>query len=71
MNARSMTIHVNGEARGIPEGTTIAALLVELKLPARQVAVEVNLQLVPRGAHEAHRLADGDRLEIVALVGGG
>ena len=64
-------ITVNGEPRQTPTGTTIAALLAELGVEPRQVAVEVNLELVPRGRHAEHALAAGDRLEVVTLVGGG
>jgi sulfur carrier protein len=64
-------IIVNGEARQLAQPTTIAQLLSELNLPRRGVAVEVNLQLVPRADHEQHQLRDGDRLEVVTLVGGG
>jgi sulfur carrier protein len=64
-------ISVNGRPREIAEGATIAQLLDTLQLTTKFVAVEVNLQLVPRGQHAEHRLAEGDRLEIVTLVGGG
>ena len=47
------------------------ALLEQLGLTGKPVAVEVNLQLVPRQRHAEHVLADNDRLEIVTLVGGG
>ncbi len=66
-----MNILVNGKPREVPEGTTIAALLGELELASRHVAVEVNLELVPRARHAEHRLRDEDRLEVVTLVGGG
>ena len=66
-----MNITVNGQARQIAAGTTIGGLLEELDLRGKYVAVEVNLELVPRAIHEKHELADGDRLEIVTLVGGG
>ncbi len=66
-----MHISVNGESREVPEGTTLTELLAGLNLEARHVAVEVNLELVPRAEHARHRLADGDRLEVVTLVGGG
>lgn len=62
---------VNGEPRQAPAGATIAWLLAELGVEPRQVAVEVNLELVPRGRHAEHALAPGDRLEVVTLVGGG
>ncbi|MBN2216334.1 MAG: sulfur carrier protein ThiS [Pirellulales bacterium] len=66
-----MQITLNGQPRDVAPGTSIAALLEELQLAGRPVAVEVNLELIPRGQHAAHLLAEGDRLEIVTLVGGG
>ncbi|HEX3870947.1 MAG TPA: sulfur carrier protein ThiS [Pirellulales bacterium] len=62
---------VNGEARNVPEQTSVAALLEQLDLAKRPVAVELNLSLVPRAQHEQQLLAEGDRLEVVTLVGGG
>jgi thiamine biosynthesis protein ThiS len=64
-------ITVNGQTRRVEDGITVAALLEELGLADKYVAVEVNLSLVPRLRHGEHQLADGDRLEIVTLVGGG
>jgi sulfur carrier protein len=66
-----MNVLVNGTPRTLAESTTIRRLLDELKLPTRGIAVEVNQQIVPRGEHAERELADGDRLEIVSLVGGG
>ena len=66
-----MQITVNGQSRSVDEGTTVVNLLKELGLTGRHVAVEVNLELVPQRHHAEHRLTDGDRLEIVTLVGGG
>ncbi len=66
-----MNINVNGQQQAINGGATIAELLSELGLESRHVAVEVNLEIVPRGKHAEHRLAEGDRLEVVTLVGGG
>ena len=66
-----MEIFVNGQARKAPDGISIAELLAELQLSDKPVAVEVNLELVPKGRHSQQRLAAGDRLEIVTLVGGG
>lgn len=66
-----MQIVVNGSPREVPIGHSIAALLEELRLEPKQVAVEVNLELVPRGRHAEHQLSPGDRLEVVTLVGGG
>jgi thiamine biosynthesis protein ThiS len=64
-------IVVNGKPRELPQSLTVAELLERLEIPPRGVAVEVNMQLVPRAAHAERRLADGDELEIVTLVGGG
>ncbi len=66
-----MNITVNDQTRQIADGTTIAKLLEELDLRGKYVAVEVNLELIPRANHEKHKLAEADRLEIVTLVGGG
>jgi sulfur carrier protein len=64
-------ILVNGVPREVPPGTTVAALLVDLEMTAKHVAVEVNLELVPRARHAARPLCEADQLEIVTLVGGG
>ncbi|MEX2026038.1 MAG: sulfur carrier protein ThiS [Pirellulaceae bacterium] len=66
-----MNLLVNGQPRQAAERTTVGRLLEELGLPTRGIAVEVNQQIVPRQQHADHELADGDRLEIVSLVGGG
>jgi sulfur carrier protein len=66
-----VNLMINGQARQAAEGATVASLLAELGLAGKPVAVEVNLDLVPAARHAEHRLADGDRLEIVTLVGGG
>jgi thiamine biosynthesis protein ThiS len=49
----------------------VADLLVELKVSPQHVAVEINRQLVPRRLHGETRLAEGDEMEVVTLVGGG
>lgn len=67
----TVNIFLNGTPRDVSEGTTIAQLLRELDMPARHVAVEVNLKLVPRALHAEHQLRQSDRLEVVTLVGGG
>ncbi len=66
-----MQVILNGEPRDIPDASTIASLLESLELSPRQVAVEVNLELIPRGRHAEHVLQTDDRLEVVTLVGGG
>ena len=66
-----LTIILNGEPRRIAAGTSVAGLLSALDLPAAKVAVERNLEIVPRSTFGAVMLAEGDRLEIVHFVGGG
>jgi thiamine biosynthesis protein ThiS len=64
-------ILLNGDPRAIAPGTTLATLLIELGLDARQVAVERNLEIVPRAEYAQTQLVEGDRLEVVTFVGGG
>jgi thiazole synthase len=66
-----ISIVLNGEPRAVADGSTIAALLSDLDLPAAHVAVERNLEIVPRSTFPDVQLAEGDRLEIVHFVGGG
>jgi len=68
---QAVQIVVNGRPREVSAGATVAALLGELNLNARYLAVERNLEVVPRAQHAACVLNTGDRLEIVTLVGGG
>lgn len=64
-------VSINGEPRKLAAGTTVAGLLAELALTADTVAVERNLEIVPRSTFAAVALASGDTLEIVHFVGGG
>jgi len=65
-----MRIQVNGEPREVA-AATVLALVEELGLDVRKVAVERNLEIVPRSLHAATPIADGDRVEVVQFVGGG
>ena len=66
-----MNILLNGQPRTLTPGTTIASLLEAEGLGGRRVAVEVNGDIVPRGAHAGHVLAEGDRVDVVHALGGG
>ena len=66
-----MKIHVNGEEKALTATTTIAALLADMGLAQRRVAVEVNREIVPRSRHAEFELRDQDRVEIVNAIGGG
>lgn len=72
MNAtETIRITVNGEARDVPRGITVAKLLEQTGRTTAPVAVERNHEVVPRRTFHEAVLADGDRLELVAFVGGG
>lgn len=67
----TVNITLNGEPRDVASGTTVAQLIEQLGMQSKFVAVERNLELVPRATHADCVLAESDRLEIVTLVGGG
>ena len=67
----AMEILLNGESHVLPPGCTVSGLLSEAGFGERRVAVEVNGEIVPRGAHARRELHAGDRVEIVHALGGG
>lgn len=69
--SETVTIHVNGESREVPEGLNVTQLVAELGLAANRLAIERNLEIVPRGMWATTPVSGGDRFEIVHLVGGG
>jgi thiamine biosynthesis protein ThiS len=66
-----MMIQVNGETRDIPAGLTVTGLLARLGISAERVAIERNLEILPRPRWEDTTVAPDDRFEIVHFVGGG
>jgi len=66
-----MNILLNGEQKEIMNVRTVADLLDSLNIGRERVAVEINLDIVPRARHAEHVVNDGDRIEIVQFVGGG
>lgn len=66
-----MQIQLNGEKHELKGAPTLAALIASFNLDPRKVAVERNLEIVPKSEYAQTQLAEGDRLEIVAFVGGG
>ena len=66
-----MRVIVNGEDRAFDGVKTVAALVEALKLDGRKLAIERNLEIVPRSAYDKTALCDGDRIEIVHFIGGG
>ena len=66
-----ITVSINGAARQFPQVISIAALIEEMGLGGKRIALEKNGEIVPRSQFAERQLADGDRLEIVVAVGGG
>ena len=66
-----MRITINGEDRSFDRPMSVAEVLVDVGLDARKVAVERNLEIVPRSAYAATAVEEGDRLEVVHFIGGG
>jgi thiamine biosynthesis protein ThiS len=66
-----MKITINGELRDIPDGLTVAALVQHLEMTADRVAIERNLDILPRAKWQETEVQPDDRYEIVHLVGGG
>jgi thiazole synthase len=71
--SQSLTLNVivNGEPRNFSGALSIHGLLVALGLDPKKIAVERNLEIVPRSTYDAVRVKDGDRYEIVHFIGGG
>ncbi|MFN4319112.1 MAG: sulfur carrier protein ThiS [Aquificaceae bacterium] len=68
-----MKVWINGKEREVKEGTNLLSLLEELRVEVRPVgfAVAVNEEVVPKGNYKDYILKEGDRVEIVNIVGGG
>lgn len=66
-----MKITVNGEPRTVPEAMTVGELIDSLNLSGRRLAVEVNLDIIPRSQHQQYRLKQDDVVEVVHAIGGG
>ena len=66
-----MRLRINGQDRTLPDGLTVAALIEQLGIRRRRVAVEVNREIIPRTEQVRAYLAEGDEVEIVHAIGGG
>lgn len=67
----TIEIFINGEARTVASGFSVADLVASLELSAGRLAIELNLSILPRAAWAETRLQANDKLEIVHFVGGG
>ncbi len=65
-----MKIHLNGEERDV-QSATLAELVSELGLERRMIAIERNLEVVSKSQYGSTRLEEGDRIELVHMIGGG
>jgi thiamine biosynthesis protein ThiS len=66
-----MTVTINGQRREIQEGMNVTELLSHLGMPSERVAIERNLQILPRSRWQETAIAPNDSFEIVHFVGGG
>ena len=66
-----ITVSINGATRQCPASISVAALIEEMGLTGKRIALERNGEIVPRSLFAAQQLADGDKLEVVVAVGGG
>ena len=66
-----ISVFINGEARQFDTSISVSALLEQMQLGGKRIALERNGEIVPRGQFTQQMLSDGDRLEIVVAVGGG
>lgn len=66
-----MRITLNGKPKETPEGITLAKLLKDLGIAPERVACEVNLNVIRRMEYEKTRISEGDKIEIVQVIGGG
>lgn len=66
-----MQVSINGEAKTLESGVTIAALIESLGVQTSQVAVEQNGEIVPKSKHADTPCAEGDVIELVRFIGGG
>ena len=72
MNSQiTLSVTVNGDARRVGAGATVAGMLREIGIDPKRVAVERNLSIVPKSTLEEVPVEDGDQFEIVHFVGGG
>ncbi len=69
--SKVITVSINGESRQLPPAATVDALIQEMGLAGKRIALERNGEIVPRSTFATQLLSDGDRLEIVVAVGGG
>lgn len=66
-----MKLTLNGEIHTLPDGLTVLGLIAHLGLPNKKIAVERNMEVIPKSTFGEVKLSEGDRLEIIHFIGGG
>ena len=66
-----MNITVNGNQQNCPSDTNIYQLLTILSMQDKRIAIEINKEVIPKGAFGSHMLNDGDIVELIQAIGGG
>ena len=66
-----MVVIINGDQHLIDSSNSLMDLLVSLEMTQRQIAVELNGEIIPKSTFEQQQLSDGDKIEIVQFIGGG
>jgi sulfur carrier protein len=66
-----MRIHLNGEAKEVPDGLDLDSLLKHLAMPERRIAIELDREVIRRTDWPTTNVRDGAQIEIVHFVGGG
>lgn len=69
--SNTISITVNGDAKQVSAGSTVADLVAEMAPAGQRIAVELNLEIVPKAEHGSTQLNSGDVLEVVHAIGGG
>jgi len=66
-----MNISINKEMISLPEETTVTGLLDRLDIERKHIAVEINMEIIPKSEFDEYRLKENDSVEIIRAVGGG
>jgi len=66
-----MNISINKEMISLPEETTVTDLLERLDIKRKHIAVEINMEIIPKSEFDEYRLKENDNVEIIRAVGGG
>jgi sulfur carrier protein len=66
-----MQVIINGESHVLNDGIILSALLAELEIVGKRIAVEINESIVPKSQHASTVIQQGDKIEIIHAIGGG